>query len=277
MIDIGKKCCGCNSCAQSCPKQCISMSEDNEGFLYPSVDTNLCVECHLCEKVCPVLNISSGQYPISCYAAKSPDEQIRKESSSGGIFSLLAQKIIENDGVVFGAAFNKKWEVVHCYTETLEGLNSLRGSKYVQSKIGNAYEQVKTFLKNGRLVLFSGTPCQIAGLKTFLRKDYENLITLDFVCHGVPSPGVFRWYLQEQIYYYAARKSSKNSVFHSSILSIPQREIYFPDGVELDNVFFRDKRKGWKKYCFSLLFAEASADGKKNTVSFSYVLNECKY
>lgn len=106
MIDIGKKCCGCNSCAQSCPKQCISMSEDNEGFLYPSVDTNLCVECHLCEKVCPVLNISSGQYPISCYAAKSPDEQIRKESSSGGIFSLLAQKIIENDGVVFGAAFN---------------------------------------------------------------------------------------------------------------------------------------------------------------------------
>lgn len=213
MIDIGKKCCGCNSCAQSCPKQCISMSEDNEGFLYPSVDTNLCVECHLCEKVCPVLNISSGQYPISCYAAKSPDEQIRKESSSGGIFSLLAQKIIENDGVVFGAAFNKKWEVVHCYTETLEGLNSLRGSKYVQSKIGNAYEQVKTFLKNGRLVLFSGTPCQIAGLKTFLRKDYENLITLDFVCHGVPSPGVLRWYLQEQIYYYAARKSSKNSVF----------------------------------------------------------------
>lgn len=277
MIDIGKKCCGCNSCAQSCPKQCISMSEDNEGFLYPSVDTNLCVECHLCEKVCPVLNISSGQYPISCYAAKSPDEQIRKESSSGGIFSLLAQKIIENGGVVFGAAFNKKWEVVHCYTETLEGLNSLRGSKYVQSKIGNAYEQVKTFLKNGRLVLFSGTPCQIAGLKTFLRKDYENLITLDFVCHGVPSPGVFRWYLQEQIYYYAARKSSKNSVFHSSILSIPKREIYFPDGVELDNVFFRDKRKGWKKYCFSLLFAEASADGKRNTVSFSYVLNECKY
>lgn len=271
MINITdkSKCVGCNACVQKCPKQCIAMHEDEEGFLYPIVDENLCIDCHLCEKVCPVLNQDEPRVPLACYAAKNPNEDIRMESSSGGIFTMLAEKVIDEGGVVFGAAFNRKWQVAHSYTEDKKGLAAFRGSKYVQSLIGNTYKEAEKFLKEGRLVLFSGTPCQIAGLKKFLRKIYENLLTVDFICHGVPSPGVFRWYLQEEVNNYAARKGRKNSVSFPTITSIPKGDVMMPEGLSIMGIRFRDKCEGWKKFSFVLQLAEASAEGKKNTVSFS--------
>lgn len=275
MIDIvnKEKCCGCHACFQVCPKQCISFVEDEEGFKYPTVKQKLCIGCGLCEKVCPCLSQSEKRQPIHVYAAINPDENIRMNSSSGGIFSLLAEKILEDGGVVFGARFNEKWEVVHDYTETKNGLRAFRGSKYVQSIIGDTYKKVLRFLKNGRKVLFTGTPCQVHGLRLFLRKDYENLITVDFICHGVPSPGVFRWYIQEELYKYAALTGCKNSVSFTPIHSIPKGDILMPEGVSIEDIRFRDKCEGWQKYSFVLCLAEASADGKKNTVSFSAIAN----
>ena len=192
------------------------MSEDSEGFLYPHVDENACINCHLCEKVCPIINYGNDREPLAVYAAKNPNEAIRMQSSSGGVFTLLAERVIDEGGVVFGATFNDRWEVVHDYVETKEKLAKFRGSKYVQSKVGNSYQMAKSFLENDRKVLFSGTPCQIAGLKNFLRKDYNNLLAVDFICHGVPSPGVFRTYLQEEIDKKSARKGGgKNTVLLS--------------------------------------------------------------
>ena len=191
MISIKDKidCCGCSACVQTCPKQCIRLEEDNEGFLYPSVNKSLCVECGQCDNVCPMLHGHEPQEPVGVYAATNPDEGIRMQSSSGGIFSLIAENIIRQGGVVFGAAFNEDWEVTHCFAETVDGIARFRGSKYVQSRTGTTYAEAERFLKAGRKVLYSGTPCQIAGLKSFLRKEYGNLLTVDCVCHGVPSPG----------------------------------------------------------------------------------------
>jgi coenzyme F420-reducing hydrogenase beta subunit len=246
------------------------MTEDEEGFLYPKVDTNLCVDCHLCEKVCPVINQSEPRQPIACYAAKNPDNKVRMTSSSGGIFTMLAEKVINEGGVVFGALFNEKWQVVHSYKDTNDGLVYFRGSKYVQSVIGNTFKETEHFLKEGRKVLFSGTPCQIAGLKKFLQKEYDNLLTVDFICHGVPSPGVFRWYLQEDLNTFAAHVGSKNSVSFPTITSIPKGDVMMPEGISITDIRFRDKREGWKKYSFVLQLAEATAEGKQNTVSLSY-------
>ena len=276
MINIKSKedCCGCSACAQRCPKQCISMKEDDEGFLYPQVDSSKCIDCHLCEKVCPVVHQAEPRMPMESYAAYNMDNIVRKDSSSGGVFTLLSEKIIDDGGVVFGATWNEKWQVVHTYTETKEGIVQFRGSKYVQSIIGETYKQAEAFLKSGRKVLFSGTPCQIAGLRLFLRKEYENLLTVDFICHGVPSSGVFRWYLQEEINNYAARKGRKNSVSFLPIHSIPKGDVLMPEGLSINGIRFRDKCSGWKKFSFVLLLAEASADGKQNSVSLSYTLEQ---
>ena len=162
-----KDCCGCHACSNVCPKQCISMQLDEEGFLYPIVDTQKCIDCGLCENVCPIINRGKSRSPINVFAAKNNNEEIRIKSSSGGIFTLLAEKIIIEGGVVFGAKFDKNWDVKHGYTETIEGLAAFRGSKYVQSQIEDNYQKAEKFLKQGRKVLFSGTPCQIAGLKCF--------------------------------------------------------------------------------------------------------------
>ena len=201
MISITSKemCCGCAACEQRCPKSCIVMREDEEGFLYPQTDMSKCIDCGLCEKVCPVLNQGEKRKPLYVYAAKNKNPQIQLYSSSGGVFTHIAEQIIQNNGVVFGARFDENWAVKHDYTETLEGLAAMRGSKYVQSRIGSTYQQAKDFLEAGRLVLFSGTPCQIRGLKLFLAKEYENLLTVDLVCHGVPSPEIWRQYLHEII------------------------------------------------------------------------------
>lgn len=198
-IAVKSKCTGCSACVQKCPKQCISFEEDSEGFYYPQVKLSLCINCGLCENVCPVLHQDKPRTPEIVYAAKNSNLATRLASSSGGIFALLAETILRQNGVVFGARFDNEWNVFHDYTESLDGLSVFLGSKYVQSKIGNTYKLAEQFLKEGRKVLFSGTPCQIAGLKRYLRKEYDNLLTVDFVCHGVPSPMIWRDYLNAKI------------------------------------------------------------------------------
>lgn len=255
MIEIQDKhyCCGCGACVQACPKGCISLAEDEQGFLYPYVDKSLCVDCGLCERVCPVLQQTAPHRPLHVYAAINPDEVVRMQSSSGGIFSILAESVIEAGGVVFGARFDEKWEVMHDYTETKEGLAAFRGSKYVQSRIGNSYQQAKQFLQAGRKVLFSGTPCQVAGLKHFLRKEYDNLWTIDVVCHGVPSPLVWRRYLNDFILR-PEGAAGKNTVL-SSLKCNPV----------LTGLNFRDKQTGWKKYGF-VAMGKSAVKADKNSV-----------
>jgi coenzyme F420-reducing hydrogenase beta subunit len=225
MIEIKEKenCCGCEACRQSCPKQCITMYQDSEGFLYPNVNLQECINCHICEKVCPIINQLEGQKPLSIYAAKNTNKQIRSNSSSGGVFMAIAEKVIDEGGVVFGARFNEKWEIVHDYTETKSGIHPFMGSKYFQSNIKDTYSIAKSFLKENRKVLFTGTPCQIAGLKHYLKIKYDNLITVDVVCHGVPSPKVWLKYLE--------------SLQSSGLVKEP-----------IDDISFRKKTLGWKNY-----------------------------
>ena len=192
-------CTACAACVSVCPKQCISMSEDKEGFLQPRIDASVCIDCHKCEKVCPIINPLTipDNFETQAYAAINQDESIRLHSSSGGIFYVFSKWIIDQGGVVFGVKFNEQWEVVHDYAETLENVKPFMRSKYVQSRVGDTCKLAKDFLDNDRYVLYSGTPCQINGLKSYLGRSYDKLLTIDFICHGVPSPGVWRKYLQE--------------------------------------------------------------------------------
>jgi len=193
-----KQCTGCMACKNACPKNAIIIEEDSlSGFLYPKTDKELCINCNICTKVCPIKNkLSENPNEIKVYACKNKNDEIRMKSSSGGIFTLIANYILEQNGIVFGAGFNENFEVIHTWTDSEEGLEKFRGSKYLQSQIGNAYQEVKSFLLEGRKVLFTGTPCQVEGLLSYLRKDYENLYTQDIICHGVPSPKVWRKFLE---------------------------------------------------------------------------------
>ena len=198
MIEIINKtdCCGCSACEQACPKRCISLLPDKEGFWYPQVEKSACIDCGLCEKVCPVLNSKPERKPLHVYAAINKNEEIRAKSASGGMFTLIAQRVIDEGGVVFGVKFDEHWNVVFGYTETIEGLEAFRRSKYVQAWVGESYKQAKSFLDTGRKVLFTGVPCQIAALLLFLRKPYDNLLTVDLLCEGVPSPKLWKRYLR---------------------------------------------------------------------------------
>ena len=253
MLEDSRKCCGCSACVQICPKGCISLENNREGFSCPQIDINSCVDCGLCENVCPALSGDLETRAPETYAFMHDNEEIRNASSSGGMFTLLAETVINMGGVVFGARFDKEWQVEFAYAETLQDLALFRGSKYVQARVGDAYITAETFLKQGRFVLFSGSPCQIMGLKLFLKKEYDNLLAVDFVCHGVPSPLVWRRYLEADI----ARKgdAGKNSVLASSKVS-----------PVITGVNFRDKSTGWKKFSFVLKFSEATAAGEQNTV-----------
>lgn len=257
-------CCGCSACVQRCPKQCISLREDAEGFLYPEVDASLCVDCGLCEQVCPELHPDAERQPLQTFAAVNPDAEVRRTSSSGGVFTALAEQVIDDGGVVFGAAFDEHWEVRHRCATTREELAAFRGSKYVQSVIGDTFLQAERFLKSGRRVLFSGTPCQIAGLRRFLRRDYDHLFCVDFICHGVPSPGVFRAYLAEEMAKLARQGEKKYSFAFSAIPSIPKADALAARlGCRIEDIRFRDKTNGWKKYSFALSLSKASAAGEK--------------
>lgn len=252
MIEITNKadCCGCEACVQVCPKRCISFVEDAEGFRYPSVNTDLCVNCSLCEKVCPVINQNNKKEPLEVFAAKNKNEQDLLLSSSGGIFLILANRILKEGGVVFGARFDEQWNVVHSYSETEEGVRAFMGSKYVQSRIGSSYMEVRDFLLKGRKVLYSGTSCQIAGLKRFLQRDFDNLLTIDMICHGVPSPKVWRRYLTE------ISQDNKGSI---------------------KSISFRDKQINWKNFSFTLHFAETSTDRNQSAFSLTHMHKEDPY
>lgn len=197
MINITEKpkCCGCAGCVNICAVKAITMKADHEGFLYPHVDEEKCTQCGLCDSVCPVINVKPETViEQAAFLIQHNDLDIRKESTSGGAFTAIAKNVLDKSGVVFGAGFNDDFVVVHQMVETIDGLKKFRNSKYVQSEIGETFTIAKHFLNEGRLVLFSGTPCQIEGLLQYLRKPFDNLITVDFVCRAVPSPLVWEKY-----------------------------------------------------------------------------------
>lgn len=201
MIQIIDKelCSGCTACSAKCPQKCISMQPDSEGFLYPIVDKSRCIDCGMCEKVCPIQNVHivpKTDLPVS-YLSYTGDTQRRINSAAGGVFTGLAHYFIQElNGVVFGAAYDEDFRVYHTYTENEDELDKFQKSKYVQSEIGDCFKYVKRFLESDRYVLFSGTACQVYGLKSYLNKDYHKLYCVDLICYGVPSPKVFSKYLE---------------------------------------------------------------------------------
>lgn len=224
------RCTGCSACASVCPKQSIKMMPDEEGFLFPVIDKNVCVGCGKCEMTCPVLRYRAPTEVQSVYAARSQDEEILKESTSGGVFTILAQYVISLGGVVFGVAFDYRSGCVE-FIEVREFrlLGRLRGSKYVQADVGPILPSVRRALESNAKapVLFCGTPCQVAGLKAYLARVYSNLIAVDFVCHGAPSPMAWKHYIDG--------------------LDVKR------EGFRL--IKFRDKSKGWRKYAMSIVNA----------------------
>lgn len=260
MINNKTQCCGCASCSNVCPKQCIKMTEDNEGFLYPVVDKSLCLNCGLCEMVCPFISEnaesdSSERKEIEkeYYVVQALDDKVRAESTSGGAFTPLAKVILAKGGTIFGAAFTDKssFKVQHRYVENEDELGLFRSSKYVQSEISESMRDCKALLDKGRFVLFSGTPCQIAGLKTYLRKEYENLYTVDVVCRSVPSPKVFRKYLDWQ-----------NKRFPGGISDIRFRDKYYGYNYSTMSVYSKSNdRKDYHKGIESDLYLRTFFSG----------------
>lgn len=250
-------CCGCTACASVCPRGSINMKENAEGFLYPSVDENTCIECGLCVKVCPVITQLPARRPLDVYAMKHPDQTVRDSSASGGAFPLLASAVIAMGGRVFGSRFDKDMEAVHDSASTPEEVRAFTGSKYLQSRMEDCYGRVRAALREGIPVLFTGTPCQVAGLNRFLNRGanpdaagngtgksfLDKLVTADLICHGVPSPGVWRQYLAEEKE--ALRKQGYRDV-------------------KIEEVRFRDKEEGhagWKGYRFKIFFSAKDPSG----------------
>lgn len=239
------QCTGCGACASSCTHKCICMEPDEYGFVYPAINETNCVQCGLCEQRCPVVKKQSPDAISSipkAYAAYSKEESLRKESSSGAVFSEMAQYILDRGGAVFGAAYDEQYKVHHVCAVSKEELAGLRGAKYAQSDLGEVFVDVRSRLNRHQLVLFSGTPCQVAGLNSFLHKEYENLFCIDFVCHGVPSPMAWTAYVE-----YRAKKDNHGEL---------------PRSINL-----RSKETGWSRYRYSNVFEYEN--GKRSVCSSS--------
>ena len=230
MIQITDKamCCGCTACVNACPVQCIVMRRDkDEGFDYPVANPDICIGCGRCESVCPVLEPAQPSEPIEAYAVRC--ESLVDVSSSGGVFPALAKAVVDEGGVIFGAVMEPDMIAGHAEADTLEEVERMRGSKYVQSDMYSVMSDVKEYLKNGRKVLFTGTPCQVAGLNKYLGAHSEDLITVDIACHGVPGPGLWKMYVD----------------------ALEKRH-----GARMTSVDFRDKSKGWRHYCFKTSYGQ---------------------
>ena len=236
-------CTGCTACKNACPKQCIEMKSDINGFLYPIVnDISACIHCEECARICPVINVENQDGQPEVYAAFSKNESLRMKSSSGGLFSELAEQIIEHNGIVYGAAYDENFMVKHCSVSDIANLWKLQGAKYSESDLGDVFTDILLKLQNGRQVLFSGTPCQVAGLKAFLKKEYDSLYCVDFVCHGVPSPMAWESYIE-----YRSQKEANGE---------------FPKTINL-----RSKSTGWSRYRYSSEFEYK--EGKKCSIPSS--------
>lgn len=229
MIDFSDKtnCTGCSACANTCALNCIKMECDIEGFLYPIVDKKVCVNCGQCERVCPVSHHQDEKCNVTAFAAKSKNVNTQRRSSSGGVFFELASYVIEKKGVVYGVALDDNMVAKHIRVSTMEELHRLRGSKYVQSEIGQTYKLIRQDLANGLYVMFTGTPCQVEGLTSYFGKKTQQLLLVDFVCHGVPSPKVLDRYLREL-------EVEKNS--------------------QIIKVEFRNKKVSWRRFSMSISF-----------------------
>ena len=222
-----EKCVGCLNCYNTCKFSAIKLIEDDLGFVYAEKDLDKCIQCGICENKCPILKDEINKInKQECYACKNYDNEIRLKSSSGGIFYLIAAEIINNNGIVFGAKFDKDFNVVHGMIDKKEDIELFMGSKYVQSNVGYIFKIIQQKLEKNVLVFFTGTPCQVAALKSFLNKEYENLITQDFVCHGVGSKNVLKQHIKEI-----------------------KEKYKFKD---LKKINFRSKATGWKNFSFSI-------------------------
>lgn len=229
------ECCGCSACANACPVDCLSMKADATGFIYPVVEEDKCIKCNACEKACPALKEKRNIKPDNLakhFVVQNTDNEVLMSSTSGGAFTALAKAVIREDGVVFGAKMDEKYQVTHVAVDNVEDLKYFRSSKYVQSQIGDSYKKAREYLKLKRKVLFSGTPCQISGLISYLGQYDENLITVDVMCRAVPSPKVFQKYVE-----------------------FTQRRF-----THIDKLVFRDKALG---YSFSTLSVYGEKNGKK--------------
>lgn len=258
MIELIRKedCCGCTACVWACPKSCITMTEDKEGFLYPSIDERECVHCRKCQQVCPILHNENRQITVSGNMSKEEytrnritaekkipdsyvlylrDSSVRRDSTSGGAFSLFAESVLSRDGVIYGAAIDRNHQIKHMRVSCPQDLDKLRGAKYVQSQQDGIYEQVRDDLAVNRTVLYTGTPCQVAGLYKFLGREYGNLITIDIFCHGVGSPGYWNNYL-----------SYMEDHYRSSIRRIK----------------FREKTYGYHSACMAVSFSNGKSSRK---------------
>lgn len=223
-------CIGCAACKNVCPQGAVTMSENEEGFLYPFVDGKLCVDCNVCKNICPINSRKNDDGVIpEAYAVQNADEVMRENSSSGGVFTLISEYIIDQGGFVYGSGFDDRFNVVHKVCKKKEDLSELMGSKYVQSDTRYIFKEIEERLKNNEKVLFTGTPCQIGALKAFLKKDYPDLYTQDIICHGVPSPLVWRKYI-----------AHREKVAGSTV----------------KNITFRNKRTGWKTYSVTFGFSD---------------------
>lgn len=229
MLQIPFNCTGCHACASICPKNCIQMQETGEGFPFPVIDTAKCIQCSRCEKVCPVLQTLKGDQHTLAFAVKSKNSAEREISTSGGVFPLLAEWTLNKGGIVFGAAYDEDFAVRHVAVADRKMLCLLQGAKYTQSVIGTSFREAEKELKSGRQVLFSGTPCQCAGLKSYLGKEYDNLLLVDLICHGVPSPKVWQDY-------------------------IDYRSLKENDGKRPVKINMRSKSSGWSRYGYSTEF-----------------------
>lgn len=229
------KCCGCTACKETCPTDAIKMKSDQEGFVYPVTDTNKCIKCNKCNRICPIINDSKEtDYPRKAYIAQNKKDDIRFDSTSGGVFSALANYVISRKGYVYGAEFDREWNVVHGVGINKEDLSRFRGSKYIQSDLNDTFQSIKKLLEDDNWVLFTGTPCQVAGLHYFLQKKYDKLILMDVVCYSISSPKVWKLYLEHLV------KKNKLDISRVSRIKFRDKSKY---GYEYTLMTFYDKDK----------------------------------